>query len=114
MRRRHLPAAGAGLRHLFLTSKVRLHCDPGADGHDGPLDVYLFLTSKVRLHCDPMDVVRDEQGQILFLTSKVRLHCDFVGAELPEGGMHLFLTSKVRLHCDGSQRYEIAWPWDFS
>ena len=36
---------------LFLTSKVRLHCDDYTpDDSDEPLG--LFLTSKVRLHCD--------------------------------------------------------------
>ena len=37
----------------------------------------LFLTSKVRLHCDvyPVDVFTGVLAR-LFLTSKVRLHCD--------------------------------------
>ena len=36
---------------LFLTSKVRLHCDLDLECGEFPLDL-LFLTSKVRLHCD--------------------------------------------------------------
>ena len=42
---------------LFLTSKVRLHCD----GQGSELLTYavsqLFLTSKVRLHCDDLAVI---------------------------------------------------------
>ena len=38
-------------RILFLTSKVRLHCDGLCGGSALPLRL-LFLTSKVRLHCD--------------------------------------------------------------
>ena len=40
-----------GSRILFLTSKVRLHCDMFAR-HSGVMNKCLFLTSKVRLHCD--------------------------------------------------------------
>ena len=36
---------------LFLTSKVRLHCDVYLDQYFVKLPP-LFLTSKVRLHCD--------------------------------------------------------------
>ena len=37
----------------------------------------LFLTSKVRLHCDiKLLQLADKDGKF-FLTSKVRLHCDF-------------------------------------
>ena len=36
----------------------------------------LFLTSKVRLHCDPVMTPRMVVMIPLFLTSKVRLHCD--------------------------------------
>ena len=36
----------------------------------------LFLTSKVRLHCDFGDYLNKVKDQLLFLTSKVRLHCD--------------------------------------
>ena len=90
-----------------------------------PSTLGLFLTSKVRLHCDKLlipSVLKklatfpDLKGQAplrpvwgsesawreaLFLTSKVRLHCD----EVRRNGtavdpVELFLTSKVRLHCD--------------
>ena len=88
--------------------------------------ISLFLTSKVRLHCDweriapsksPQPPFPDLKGQAplrqwwwrcgrrrraaLFLTSKVRLHCDLrsqVNRRFAPTG--LFLTSKVRLHCD--------------
>ena len=60
----------------------------------------LFLTSKVRLHCDTKIQVPDVTAATLFLTSKVRLHCDWrTGMRISNGSM-LFLTSKVRLHCD--------------
>ena len=36
----------------------------------------LFLTSKVRLHCDREAVLGVVAVRLLFLTSKVRLHCD--------------------------------------
>ena len=41
----------------------------------------LFLTSKVRLHCDLLmaSLLREHYAN-LFLTSKVRLHCDIRGA----------------------------------
>ena len=63
----------------------------------------LFLTSKVRLHCDNIGMSRNRRRRnCLFLTSKVRLHCDIVGKyQLPTDNT-LFLTSKVRLHCDVS------------
>ena len=85
---------------LFLTSKVRLHCD-----QVWVLNLIdftaLFLTSKVRLHCDGGAAEMSVQVMKLFLTSKVRLHCDL--RTLPPHPQHrsqLFLTSKVRLHCD--------------
>ena len=109
---------------LFLTSKVRLHCDclPGLGTEPGFFG--LFLTSKVRLHCDLSGDGTYSIGAVLFLTSKVRLHCDQPGDDI--GGYEsqsfpdlkgqaplrlaasgddavvgkLFLTSKVRLHCD--------------
>ena len=88
---------------LFLTSKVRLHCDKRislspqaqansfpdlkgqaplrrAEGTGSSYGGWLFLTSKVRLHCDEGirgGLVSQEE---LFLTSKVRLHCDEVGS----------------------------------
>ena len=109
---------------LFLTSKVRLHCDraPGS-GRWKPTSM-LFLTSKVRLHCDRSTSVcggatvrafPDLKGQAplrpvtlqaqgwtrpLFLTSKVRLHCDLPLCGFQDAVADLFLTSKVRLHCD--------------
>ena len=64
------------------------------------LDV-LFLTSKVRLHCDAdvktsqdlnLNAFPDLKGQ-----APLRLVCPATGPK-PIGG--LFLTSKVRLHCD--------------
>ena len=64
--------------------------------------VGLFLTSKVRLHCDDSPVVTpDASPHALFLTSKVRLHCDEVmfRRTYHQNG-NLFLTSKARLHCD--------------
>ena len=36
----------------------------------------LFLTSKVRLHCDRYELGNFFGDPVLFLTSKVRLHCD--------------------------------------
>ena len=61
----------------------------------------LFLTSKVRLHCDLRDLAAAEVEALrLFLTSKVRLHCDSVMPSSRMGVPPLFLTSKVRLHCD--------------
>ena len=111
--------------NLFLTSKVRLHCD-GSGGCGRLVELLLFLTSKVRLHCDsrshiPINELRtpfpDLKGQaplrlarrvrrgqirvVLFLTSKVRLHCDVYPVDVFTGVLaRLFLTSKVRLHCD--------------
>ena len=69
---------------------------------DPPAAVALFLTSKVRLHCDTLTPVNPDLPSALFLTSKVRLHCDPSGIieHSPRFGQ-LFLTSKVRLHCDG-------------
>jgi len=61
---------------LFLTSKVRLHCDSWAFTPAGAT-VGLFLTSKVKLHCDVTDDRVGCSGSALFLTSKVRLHCDY-------------------------------------
>ena len=61
---------------LFLTSKVRLHCDIFEKGLDLLRDPQLFLTSKVRLHCDLFARPGDGFYGPLFLTSKVRLHCD--------------------------------------
>ena len=132
--RERLPAA------LFLTSKVRLHCDgseaalavtasfpfPDLKGQ-APLrhmnkqimfmpNIILFLTSKVRLHCDLSTRMACILGMPLFLTSKVRLHCDtpipFQERFLRK---HLFLTSKVRLHCDeeGAERVD-GLPQPFS
>ena len=40
----------------------------------------LFLTSKVRLHCDIAKFVHHTVHDDLFLTSKVRLHCDQINA----------------------------------
>ena len=92
-----------------------------------PAGWVLFLTSKVRLHCDPVrprychvspgcgafpDLkgqapLRRELGEVarvfvlgLFLTSKVRLHCDCRESAAAGQAFGLFLTSKVRLHCD--------------
>ena len=63
----------------------------------------LFLTSKVRLHCDLIIAGLPFGQGCLFLTSKVRLHCDGeVGEHFSEFLDGLFLTSKVRLHCDDS------------
>ena len=110
---------------LFLTSKVRLHCDEPIEWREEKLDdafpdlkgqaplrrlarldvvdelPVLFLTSKVRLHCDLRDLAAAEVEALrLFLTSKVRLHCDSVMPSSRMGVPPLFLTSKVRLHCD--------------
>ena len=60
----------------------------------------LFLTSKVRLHCDDFHGETLEPREVLFLTSKVRLHCDMLGLRWVRVTVVLFLTSKVRLHCD--------------
>ena len=67
----------ASAASLFLTSKVRLHCDTGTRSGSLPPRRTLFLTSKVRLHCDKIPRVDGAGGHpALFLTSKVRLHCD--------------------------------------
>ena len=50
LRQDHL-AVAVGDDHLFLTSKVRLHCDRQHDETCAG-ELSLFLTSKVRLHCD--------------------------------------------------------------
>ena len=73
-------------------------------GIDDPI-IVLFLTSKVRLHCDFFPVCQNMAPIIdLFLTSKVRLHCDGLSIEETVGTLSaLFLTSKVRLHCDHRQ-----------
>ena len=94
---------------LFLTSKVRLHCDPVMSSASPAWEV-LFLTSKVRLHCDS----ERHRGcwrtpYPLFLTSKVRLHCDEDGIRSHEQLLGLFLTSKVRLHCDTDRLHVEAW-----
>ena len=74
----------------------------------------LFLTSKVRLHCDSKAVWGAVGGISLFLTSKVRLHCDQLGVLNTLSGAGLFLTSKVRLHCDTPRRIKGAIPGIFS
>ena len=43
---------------LFLTSKVRLHCDFPVCQNMAPIIDFLFLTSKVRLHCDVFESPR--------------------------------------------------------
>ena len=70
----------------------------------------LFLTSKVRLHCDSRPAAVMRSCRKLFLTSKVRLHCDVEWMMALPAGWVLFLTSKVRLHCDkpGSHRKPVA------
>ena len=126
--------AWATHRRLFLTSKVRLHCDELTPVVRRSSNAALFLTSKVRLHCDydklfpispdlevpfpdlkgqaplRLDAVHGAlaQGRILFLTSKVRLHCDGLsGWGWCRRGC-LFLTSKVRLHCDRADLYALG------
>ena len=71
---------------------------------------YLFLTSKVRLHCDSANGLAQLLDTILFLTSKVRLHCDMLATQHIGGGHWLFLTSKVRLHCDNDLVNKISGP----
>jgi len=46
------PHAQRSRDRLFLTSKVRLHCDTPIPFQERFLRKHLFLTSKVRLHCD--------------------------------------------------------------
>ena len=113
---------------LFLTSKVRLHCDQGCTGLRHLRGQVLFLTSKVRLHCDAAATHPQARRRgWLFLTSKVRLHCDEppnaffttrhnafpdLKGQAPlrlnqdvacrDVRLNLFLTSKVRLHCDSA------------
>ena len=94
---------------LFLTSKVRLHCDVFG-GVEDLVACLLFLTSKVRLHCDQLPVGGVEVGEPLFLTSKVRLHCDRFSPLPCWDASHLFLTSKVRLHCDTAEAFSRANP----
>ena len=98
----------AAAMRLFLTTKVRLHCDRVGFSHSVDPCLDLFLTSKVRLHCDegglqltslvlgpfpdlkgqaPLRPLRGQDGHpiyTLFLTSKVRLHCDRIAAQRPE------------------------------
>ena len=90
----------AAPRNLFLTSKVRLHCDQWAPPPGGEPWCCLFLTSKVRLHCDIVGKYQLPTDNTLFLTSKVRLHCDYLDPPYLPATRRLFLTSKVRLHCD--------------
>ena len=106
LRRTRATSAAGEEFALFLTSKVRLHCDslfaplpdvtshpfpdlkgqaplrPGSSARP-PWRMHLFLTSKVRLHCDPVSCrfARCQLG-CLFLTSKVRLHCDSTGVDM--------------------------------
>ena len=101
---------------LFLTSKVRLHCDRQHDETCAGELGDLFLTSKVRLHCDGADegvggvfvpAFPDLKGQAPLRPCADRQQMDGVGL--------LFLTSKVRLHCDryvscGSQVIATAFP----
>ena len=47
---------------LFLTSKVRLHCDCSSSRFAN-IPRRLFLTSKVRLHCDYQEGVFCPQGR---------------------------------------------------
>ena len=96
------PCATTG---LFLTSKVRLHCDHQQVQHRLIIGM-LFLTSKVRLHCDEPIEWREEKLDDAFPDLKGqaplrRLARLDVVDELPV----LFLTSKVRLHCDNNN------PW---
>ena len=47
-------------RRLFLTSKVRLHCDKWSPPLSRRAVQLLFLTSKVRLHCDALTSRRND------------------------------------------------------
>ena len=101
---------GTTIWNLFLTSKVRLHCDLLMASLFREHYANLFLTSKVRLHCDHGGTTPPvERAGGLFLTSKVRLHCDILkGCPSPHPMICLFLTSKVRLHCDSEQLKEFG------
>ena len=50
----------------------------------------LFLTSKVRLHCDSLPTGVRIYVPGLFLTSKVRLHCDYRAYEFSGNRIHPF------------------------
>ena len=65
-----------GSRILFLTSKVRLHCDCVQYCHD-PLLRWPFPDLKGQAPLRPAPISGEPQREeVLFLTSKVRLHCD--------------------------------------
>ena len=56
----------SGLAGLFLTSKVRLHCDDTGTSDAWQYMYDLFLTSKVRLHCDERALIRERQAEGTF------------------------------------------------
>ena len=84
----HAPAGRRSQTRVILVVRDQRNREP------------LFLTSKVRLHCDVRVTVLCSVLGSLFLTSKVRLHCDLTFSPCLKLGAYLFLTSKVRLHCD--------------
>ena len=63
---------------------------PRAWENGGGTVVALFLTSKVRLHCDFTSPEFPGLGHVLFLTSKVRLHCDMQCPEKISGASRDF------------------------
>ena len=86
-------------RKLFLTSKVRLHCDAKRLAETlRARTTFPDLKGQAPLRQVDFAVVRCKS--LLFLTSKVRLHCDVEWMMALPAGWVLFLTSKVRLHCD--------------
>ena len=61
----HAPAGRRSQTRVILVVRDQRNREP------------LFLTSKVRLHCDVLLITHSHHGRDnLFLTSKVRLHCD--------------------------------------
>jgi len=68
------PGETAGGTFPDLKGQAPLRPDTAAPTPKEPTD--LFLTSKVRLHCDSLAAAWRSMSGALFLTSKVRLHCD--------------------------------------
>ena len=96
---------------LFLTSKVRLHCDRAVVSSPSQTRRVPFPDLKGQAPLRPLYAIGlDGRIHDLFLTSKVRLHCDHAPRQGASRYMGLFLTSKVRLHCDVRLRSGMSIP----
>ena len=86
---------------LFLTSKVRLHCDRGCCANRGPVAApFPDLQGQAPLR-HGVALLQNQRQEVAFpdLQGQAPLRPVAVADTLP---LHLlFLTSKVRLHCDG-------------